>query len=413
MISKLTDKRKVALLVFLCSAVYAVSYMTRINYSAVLVEIVRTEGFTKTAASAALTGLFVTYGAGQIVSGWLGDKYRPQALIFLGLLLSAAMNLAIPFCHSAVLITALWCVNGFAQALMWPPIVKIMTVRLTAADYKKNIMFVGWGSGIGTLVIYLMAPAVIEAYGWQPVFYVCAACAVIMAIAFILLIDKLTPDSLVAEAETGVAAIPPAGEKPAFSRYAVGMLLVIMLINTLQGALRDGTTTWMPSLVSDLFHTSSATSILTGVLLPVFHVITSTLTAFLYTRVIRNEAALGAVFFGICVIANGILLPASAGSPVLSVAMLTVLNACTHGINGLFTSYVVPNFNRFGRTSFVTGLINSATYIGSALSMCGVAYITEQWGWNASLLTWLIIGVLGLLVTLLFIRPLRRFRQEA
>ena len=82
-------------LVTACSLVYFISYLTRQNYSAVMVDIIESEGYAKSAAGAAVTGLFITYGAGQIISGLLGDKISPKKLITIGLLASAAMTTSV------------------------------------------------------------------------------------------------------------------------------------------------------------------------------------------------------------------------------------------------------------------------------------------------------------------------------
>mgnify|MGYP003303755188 CR=1 FL=1 len=44
----------------------------------------------------------------------------------------------------------------------------------------------------------------------------------------------------------------------------------------------------------------------------------------------------------------------------------------------MYTSIAVSKFERFGKTSFVTGAINSSVYIGSAVSTYGIAAINEN-----------------------------------
>ena len=63
------DKR-VNRLILLCSFIYFTSYITRINYGAVIAEMVTSTGLTKSALSIALTGCSVAYGAGQLISGY-------------------------------------------------------------------------------------------------------------------------------------------------------------------------------------------------------------------------------------------------------------------------------------------------------------------------------------------------------
>lgn len=75
-------------------------------------------GLSKSSLSWALTGLFITYGTGQLISGYFGDKFQPKKLVAAGLCTTIIINILIPLCNSSALMTALWCVNGFAQAFM-------------------------------------------------------------------------------------------------------------------------------------------------------------------------------------------------------------------------------------------------------------------------------------------------------
>ena len=75
---KLTDDKKIRDFTLLLTFMYLVSYVTRINYGAVVSEIVQAEGILKSVASLAVTGSFITYGAGQLISGFMGDKIQPK-----------------------------------------------------------------------------------------------------------------------------------------------------------------------------------------------------------------------------------------------------------------------------------------------------------------------------------------------
>lgn len=77
------------------------------------------------------TSLFFTYGVGQLVSGYLGDKIRPEKLIACGLFVTALCNVLMPFTAEVALLCVIWGINGFAQALLWPPMVKLMSEYLS------------------------------------------------------------------------------------------------------------------------------------------------------------------------------------------------------------------------------------------------------------------------------------------
>lgn len=413
------NKVPIQLLTLLCAAAYFCSYLTRLNYSAVMVEMIATEGFTKSGASIALTGLFITYGVGQIISGFLGDKVKPQSLVFCGLLTSAAMNLAITFCPNTFWMTVVWCVNGFAQAMMWPPLVRIMSMYMTEAEYKKATVRVTWGSSLGTIAVYLTAPLYIALSGWKMVFVASAAIAVLMACVWLpgyrRLERKLRPVKTQAVQSTDASNDSTLGSGK-LSTGIYGLLVIIMFSIVMQGILRDGITTWMPSFIDDSFELGSGLAILTGVILPIFSIISVQAVAIVNQKLIRNELACGGFFFGIGMVALIVLkciqgftsLPAIIGS----IATLAIASACMHGVN-LVLICIVPKFFQFtGRISLISGVLNSCTYVGSALSTYGVAVFTEHYGWEGTILLWVGVAIAGTLACILTIRYWQIFKKR-
>ena len=388
-------------IVLLCAAVYMVSYITRINYSAVVVEIVASGAFSAQQASLPLTALFITYGFGQLVSGYLGDRFPPENVILVGLNLTVLMNLLMPQLSSVPLMVVVWGINGFAQALMWPPMVRLLSSALTPTEYRKNIIYVSYAASLGTIVMYLISPLIITLLDWKAVFYISAASGAVMAIIWGIKIKKFVgkPVEKSAQSVTATQPMPP---------YLMATLAFIIISVALHGVLKDGIATWMPSYLSDVFEAPSTLSILTGVVLPLFSMVAVTIAGWLFRRVIKNEALCSVVFYGLCTLSIALLTAFSGSSPIMAVAMLMVANAFSHGINLMYTSMVVTHFTKYGRTSFITGLINSATYLGSAASMYGVASITHYFGWSGTLLSWVVVSVLGLIFSALAIKGLKK-----
>ena len=86
-------------------------------------------------------------------------------------------------------------------------------------------------------------------------------------------------------------------------------------------------------------------------------------------------------------------------------------DAATHGVNMMYTTLVVPNFARYGKTSFVTGLINSASYVGSAVSTYGVALVSEKFGWNGTMVALLVVSVLGVVFAFFSVPYLKKLKN--
>ena len=402
----LTDPRQMRRVRILFMLTYMVSYITRINYGAVILEMVHDTGILASHLSLAVTGSFITYGIGQLVSGYFGDRIQPKKLVFLGLCVTVTMNFLIPFCPNYLWMTGVWCVNGMAQSLMWPPIVRLMASLYTEEEYKKTTVVVSWGSSCGTILIYLLSPVWIAVAGWRSVFIFAAVYGVIMAFVW----KKACPE-IEAENSAGAprerirtpdeADVPEPVRQP--SIFKSPMLWMIMLAIVAQGALRDGVTTWMPTYIQQTFNLGNGISILTGVVLPIFSITCFQITNGIYKKMPDNPLLCTSMIY-IAGTAAGVLLLLFTGvSPLASVFLMAVLTGAMHGVNLMLVCMLPAFFKKTGNVSTMSGVLNSATYVGSALSTYGIALISERAGWTVTIGVWVAIAAMGTVLCILSI----------
>lgn len=388
--SKIEDRKKVKLIVLLFSVTYMISYITRINYGAIISEIQSQTGISKSLLSMSVTGSFIAYGIGQIISGIAGDRVSPKKLVSLGLATSVCMNFLIPLCKNPYQMLAVWSVNGFAQSFLWPPIVKIMTQVLSETDYKYAVAKVSWGGNIGTMLIYLISPLLISAFHWRSVFVFAAIAGTVMIIVW----NRYACD----------VKVEPGQRKSITGKRTVllkPVLFGILVAIVLQGMLRDGVTTWMPSYIAETYHLSNETSILTGVVLPVFGILCIQLATALYAKKITNPISCAGLLFGIGGL-SALALRFSAGqNAIVSVFAFAVFTGCMHGANLILVCMVPRYFERTGQVSTISGILNAATYVGSATSTYGIALLSEAFGWNLTIAIWLMIAICGTCVCLI------------
>ena len=318
----------------------------------------------------------------------MGDRIQPKKLIFCGLLTTMTTNLIIPFCSTPYQMTAVWCVNGLAQAFMWPPLVKLMANLFSAEDYKKASFFVSCGSSIGTVLVYSVSPVCIHYSGWRSVFFISAFFALLMAICFFCICPAIKLKSAKAADKSETA------EPFRWTTVIFGIMLSVVLL----GALRDGITTWMPSYLSENFNLSNEVSILSGVVLPVFSVISYYITLFANKRLIKNETALAGALFVLGFAAIFSLNVLKISSPVASVLLMATLTGTMHGASLVLITLVPLYYKKYGRVSFVSGLFNSCTYAGSAVSTYGTAAVSEKFGWGATTVLWCMLAAFGALI---------------
>lgn len=397
-------------LTFLCTAVYFVSYLSRINLAAVMVDLVHS-GFTaRQTAALALTLCSIAYGTGQILSGWLGDKFKPQNIILVGFLLTAAMNLSVSLLENARLLPVLWAINGLAQACMWPPLVAIMAIHLDQEAYSRACVWVNWGSAFATIAIYLGSPLLIRWGSFQTVFACSGIAALAMAGLWKVLFSLWFGGEAKSEAVIGEAPQQPKAEP--FTRNALVLMGLVMVAIVLQGALRDGVTNWMPTFVCESFGLDSSSAILTGVLLPIFQILCSQAAAWLFRKFHSQEALTSGVIFAVGTAAAVLLALVLRSSVALSALFMAALAGCMHGVNFVLIGMVPRQFRRFGRVGLVSGVLNSCTYLGSALSTYGVALLSLSLGWTGTITLWIAIALAGAVICFAIVKQWGSFRRD-
>ncbi|MCI9189329.1 MAG: MFS transporter [Lachnospiraceae bacterium] len=419
MTKKLTSEKEMRFLCFLCCLAYFMSYLTRLNYAACMVELQQVLGIGKSIAGLPVTMCFLSYGAGQLVCGFLGDRLNPKGMIFAGLAGSAVCNLLVAACPRMEVIIPVWCVNGFFQSMLWPPMVRIMAEMLSDKWYRQSCVLVSMASALATIAIYVLAPVCIQVSGWEGVFILPGALGVMAAFFWIVNTRRLgmagerqvSPEAAVSpkatvKTETAVLREAATGSEAVtvsttfLQLFTEAPLLLILLAIILQGTLRDGMTTWMPVYMNEVFGMSSAKSILSAAALPVFGVVSTLLASMLLSR-LKSEVFTAALLFGVGMAASVFLLPFYNGYPAVCILMMTLITGCMHGVNLMLISRVPGHFTGFGKVSTVSGILNAATYIGSSLSTYGFGAVADSAGWRTVILLWAGIALLGAVLMLL------------
>ena len=383
---RFADKKAVRITI-LCSLLYFCSYITRKSFAACLVGISSAEGIADSLLAMSVTGLFITYGIGQLVSGYLGDKLSPKYVIAGGLFTSALMNLCIPFCKDAWSMLVIWCINGFSQSMIWPPLVKLLATELTADDYKQACFYVTCACEIGTISVYVIPFFCIPAFGWRFVFFISGGLAALMVVLWLFM---LKPSKKAAEISVKVKE-----NKEKFPKGLIVMLAAVMVAIAAQGAIKDGIITWMPSVMKDVFSLKNETAILSGVVLPIFAIISLRIATALNKKLFPDEVKCAAALFGAAVVTLLCMFFFGMKNPIIGMALLMLSTGCMHGVNLMLISLLPQKFGKFGRVSFATGLLNTCTYAGSAVSAYGIALFKTSFGWGSTFLLWAGIALTG------------------
>ena len=386
--------------------VYFFSYAMRLDYSASLVAIVGDLKITNTMASAAVTGSFITYGIGQVVCGFIGDKISPVKMISVAMFGTILVNVFVSFCSSIALITVMWCINGVCQAMLWPPLTRFVSEQVGTEKYSDAITTVGLSASIGTIFIYLFVPFMLEITIWRNVF----RCMAVFGIIMMLVWGYATRNIPMGKAEA-TAKTQSQKTISVFGLISLAGLIPIFIIISLHGILRDGIQTWLPSLANEQFGLSESSSVLSTAVLPVLSMVSVIISNAIYHK-IKNELKTASIMFGIAFVATipmglGLIVPA-----IFTIVSAALISGCMHGVNHMLISLIPKNFSKYGMVSTFSGILNAFTYIGASISSYGFAALADGLGWNAVLISWCVIALISTALCVFKIKGWSKFISE-
>ena len=380
----------------LCALLYFTSYFTRKSFSAVKMGIPG-DVLTDIEMGQIGSALFFAYGAGQIVSGILADRKKPEYLIYLGLVITILCNFCFPFLTVPLLQILLWGLNGFAQALFWPPILKLFCTTCDRKYYATACVICTVGGYTASVAIYVLASRIIALGNFRLIFYIAAAVATVT----LILLRILFPRAGIRDGSVEAVILPSdiAKEKKTAGSFGTFFILsglfCACLSMVMMGFMRDGIDEWLPKYMMDVFDFGGDSATLLVVVLSLFAIFCAQISSRLYNKVFRgNEIALALITAGIGAVGAFILFLIYDKGSVPAVLLFLLLSGGSHIINVCLTCYFPLRYESQGRMSTVAGIVNASVYVGSTIATVLIPVLYSSIGWGFTLLTF--SGIYGL-----------------
>ena len=390
------NKKRNRTLVLLLGLIYLMCQICRTDLSSALVDFIEDLQITKEQASLAITFGYISYAVGMFINSMIIDKVNTKFSIALGMFGCAATHIAIRMFPQLPVVIALWCVNGYIQSIMWPSVMQLTAANLPLEKQEGALNIVSVFQQIGSLLCYLITPLGLSWGGWRTVLMMTASACI--TLGFIWTLSCRIFNS---------KPIAKSGTKEVVEAYPVNWtfivktnLIPLLLLGIVCGMLRDGISTWTPILLTESFSMSASLSIALTALLTLGKILSHVVYPFI-AKLFKSMKSFSFGLYVICCVICVLLLVSYrcnlAGMMLTLLALLLLLNGCL-GINYLIT--IPIKFTRFGRSATVSGVLDSMFYIGSALATWLFAAIADRGGWNATILSWVIISFASLVVIL-------------
>ncbi|MBQ5824342.1 MAG: MFS transporter, partial [Clostridia bacterium] len=248
---------------------YTCAYVGRYNFSAAVAGIVADGLFTKSEMGLVGTVFFVIYGSGQLVNGFLGDRFSPFKMIFVGSFVSAIANFLMSFATSLPMMIIIWGANGFAQSMLWSPIIFLVSNSFEGTRLKKAQANLPATLPIGSMTAYLLSMLLMKYLSWKYIFI--AASLILFVISIIWGAYSVSIGEEGRKIDKAVK-VKENGKKTSLGRLLVtsGVLMMFLPV-MLHSMLKDGVMTWVPTMVTELFDVLPSFSVMPSLVLPIIN----------------------------------------------------------------------------------------------------------------------------------------------
>lgn len=386
--------KKSNFIIFLCWASYTTAYVARLNYNASMVEILSQMNTTKEAAGTVSSFFFFAYGAGQLINGLLCKRYNTKISVAVSLLGSCLVNLGITFCQETEPMKYLWFLNGVFQSVLWSSLIKTLSDNLDDSKLPRAVMVMSTTVATGTFVSYGLAALVsyLE-LNWITIFYVASALSGGIAVLWFvgmtaLQHNKIKDDFKEIEVKNKLSLTPA---------FVVGFI-VILISAVANGFIKDGITTWVPSILKEEFGVASSLSIIVTLLLPVLSIFGTSLVNILHRRQKDENALNGTFYFAASILTALIIFTLNLKSVPVTLLLFGGIACLMSAVNNVITS-VVPLYSRDKIDSgLLAGVLNTFCYVGSTLATSLLGKIADTRGWNDVFICIMIITVVSFAV---------------
>jgi ACS family sodium-dependent inorganic phosphate cotransporter len=162
--------------VFATSIAFIICNMDKVNISVAIIPMAQDFGWSPTTTGLVQSSFFYGYLASQIPGGYVVSKYGGRVILPAGVVIWSGATAAVPVLASTV---AGLCISraavGLGEGVAPSSATDIVARAIDPKERSRAISFIFGGLHVGSLLGLLVAPPIIEKFGWPVVFYLFGA----------------------------------------------------------------------------------------------------------------------------------------------------------------------------------------------------------------------------------------------
>ena len=400
------------LLMLLCWLIYACSYIGKVNYAANINQVMDAYKVDHSSAGLVSTFFFFAYGIGQVFNGLFCKRYNLKWMIFASLTVSGIVNLIVGATSNFQLIKFLWLLNGLSMSILWPSLIRLLSETLDKSLMPKASLIMGTTIATGTFLVYFLSALFVK-INFKLSFYLPACIFFSVAIIWILSCSNLI--SKVKSEEKSQELQSLKNENNAHQNYNKLVLLLsictLAVYGVLTNLIKDGLTTWVPSILKEQYQLDSSISIILTLALPVVSMFANVFAINVHKKFSDFVLQCAMMFLIAGVIIGVVIAGISLNQFVITLIGFTLVCFLVSSSNSVITS-IFPLFMKDKINSgLIAGVLNGFCYLGSTISSYGLGLIADSFGWITVFWTLFGVCVLVCFIAVVYLLLKRRFAK--
>ncbi len=398
------SSKQAGFLMFLCWLAYTTAYLGRLNYSASLIQIMADLNVTRDLAGLVASAFFFAYGAGQIIHGLLSKYYNPRWAVAIALILSALWNTLMSFSCLPMMIV-FWLLNGLTQSVLWTTLTRVQSMYLGDNALRKAVVIMGSCVASGTCLTYAFSALFVEFLNWKFSFYLAGFLLALVGSIWFVFYGRVTKNVAVRK--------PKVIQKESKNSLSSGLILffaVIFVFALIHHLIRDGLTTWTPSIFKELYGLPDSFAILFTLGLPLISLLSSALCVAV-NRHIKNHVYLSCFFFCVALVFVGItILCLPTKIWWITLICFAVSSLAMAALTNIITSLIPLQLRDRVDSARSAGFSNAFCYLGSTIATYSLGAIVDRTGkWDSVFYLFILLLAFSLLVGLIYTLLKRKF----
>lgn len=377
----------------LCFLAYTACYIGKNILSSLMPSILE-ELPESAGALGTMTSVFLlTYGIGQLINGLVGNFLPAKWMVFIGLFVSGGILSFLPSVGLGTLGCVLFGTSGFFASMLYGPISALIGENTEDRAAKAILTSLTVASILGSLVTYLLAFFAAISSAWRPFFSL--AGILMLAIAFVWL-----PVCTYME-RTGMIVRRKKQVGTSSGHFQSGILSVaflsMVIVNMLNGIIRNATSLWVPTFLNTYLGFSAAETSLISSVLPVISIV-GTFLSLAILRFFRYDEKIECLaLFLLATLCFMTVFLVGASARLLTLAALFLAMAAMYGACNMIFSVYVLRFRDFGIISGMSGFFDFASYMSASAASFLFSALFEAGNLSGIVLTWALSCAAGVL----------------